>query len=87
MRLAIDLLIAAALTVSVGTAMLWAERVLAPAVLLAGVVCSVATGLAWLWRRQRERFIPIASVFIVTMLAVLVYIGFRLALRRGPVEF
>ena len=85
-----DLLLAAALTLGMGLSFALvpdAVRMEPPtSVAYLGLIVSVLAGVVLLARRQRERLVPIAAIYVVVMTAVLMFLEFLLAWRRGLVE-
>lgn len=87
-RLVFDVLLAVAVTVSLGTSLILVlGRMLPPWGDLISVVVSIAAGLAILARRHGAKIIPIGAVFLLAMLLILMSIAVAFRLYRGPVEF
>jgi hypothetical protein len=85
-----DLILAACVTVVLGTASLQGGSDLArptrDILSMAGVVLALASGPLILWARRRQPIIPIAAIYCVVMFVVLIFINFVIAWNRGQVE-
>lgn len=85
-----DLLLAAALTLGMGLSFALVANAVgrepSTSVAYLGLIVSVLLGVGLLARRQRERLVPLAAIYIVIMTAVLMYLEFLFAWRRGFVE-
>jgi len=83
-----DLLLASLATLITGTICLQASFTGVPdAVVLVGLVASVAAGPVILWYRGTQPLIPISAAYVMLISIALLFIGFDLAWRRGLVEF
>jgi len=87
----LDLLIAAVVTLLLGLPVfLWGDQIpdgwWKPPFLVAALAFSMAAGIATFARKYRERIVPIASIYVVVMFAVLLYLAFAIGWSRGLVE-
>jgi hypothetical protein len=84
----LDVVVAAAISLTLGTACLesWA-RVRYPGVLaLLGVLFAIACGPLFLWKRGRQPIIPIAAIYSVLMFFAILFAAFVIAFRQGRVD-
>ena len=88
----VDFLKAAAVTIAIGLPVfVWGDAMgdgwwKLP--LLAGCLAlSMVAGIATFARKYKERIIPIASIYVVVMFAVLLFLAFEIAWHRGQIEF
>lgn len=83
-----DLLIAAAISIVMGTACLdlWYRIRYPDALALLGLALSIACGPYFLWRRGRQPIIPIAAIYSVVMFFVILFVYFVVAFRAGRVD-
>ena len=89
--MAIDLFLAALLTLSLGLPVfIWGDALPGGAVgalaLVASVIVSIWAGLHVALRRLKSHIVPIASIYIVVMCGVLLAGAFLIAWYRGRVE-
>ena len=87
----LDLLIGAVVTLLLGLPVfVWGDQISdgpwKTPILVAALTISMAAGIATFARKYRERIVPIASIYIVVMFAVLLYLAFVIGWGRGKVE-
>jgi hypothetical protein len=87
----LDLIRGALVTIALGLPVLawgdllpdrWWKSPLAASML----ILSIGAGISTFARKHRERLVPISAIYIVVMVAVLLFLAFQVAWRRGRVE-
>lgn len=85
-----DLILASVVTIVLGTLCLvgWFSASFAgrDALAMAGVALSILAGPFILWLRGTKPLIPVAAIYCVVMLIVLLFINFTLAWSKGSVD-
>jgi hypothetical protein len=87
----LDLIKGAFVTIAVGLpALAWGDLLpdrywRSPLVALL-IVLSLGAGISTFARKHRERIVPIAAIYIVVMVSVLLFLAFQIAWSRGRVE-
>ena len=83
MKLTIDLALAVATSLALGVGGMLAVEAIS---FLVSAVAAVLAGVGVLVVRRRDNVIPVAAIFAVLMLGVLLWLGFVVAWHQGRVE-